>query len=498
VVSAAGVLALAAIAVVAVSPAGPAAASTCPSALYGIQRTAPGSGKTVALTFDDGPGRSTAAIMAILAQQHVTATFFNIGVNEKNNASTVLAELHSGYALGDHTWDHTTLTTLDPSGQQGEIDRERSEQTSITGQPPCLLRPPGGSYDATTLQLAQARGMSVWDWSVDTEDWKADGSGAQYWIDRITSRAVAGGDQQHPVILMHNQPGGNPATVAAVPQIIAYYKAHGYAFVDLLGRQLDVPAQPFHYGSTYLTPGQRLRPGQVLVSADHLSELQMAVDGNLVLWHTGGGRTARYVIWQSRTSTAHSYLIVEPSGDLVIRAPSGQGMWHTGTQGSGGRARLTLFSNGNLWLTQPGKILWQTHTVRYTAPSTVAPRPFPAGPSVLTAGHELAAGRALVAANRLTQLRMQTDGNLVLYRTGDSSDVDWVLWASGTRSPNAHLTLAADGDLAIVSTAGHIVWAAHTAHEGASPHLAVLSIGSAMVIAGGHSAWQTHTGYFIA
>jgi hypothetical protein len=77
--------------------------------------------------------------------------------------------------------------------------------------------------------------MRVWNWSVDTEDWKAAGSGAAYWVDRIKRRATAGGSQAHPVILMHNQPGGNPATVAALPGIISYYRVHRYAFVDLYG-----------------------------------------------------------------------------------------------------------------------------------------------------------------------------------------------------------------------------------------------------------------------
>ena len=41
---------------------------------------------------------------------------------------------------------------------------------------------------------------------------------------------------QHPVVLMHNQPAGNPATVLALPAIIRFFRDHGYSFVDLLGR----------------------------------------------------------------------------------------------------------------------------------------------------------------------------------------------------------------------------------------------------------------------
>jgi peptidoglycan/xylan/chitin deacetylase (PgdA/CDA1 family) len=195
-----------------------ASAATCPPAVRGVHRYAPGSGRTVALTFDDGPGHSTQSILRIPAQP-----------------ATVRAEYRAGFALGDHTWDHKDLTLLGPAAQAGEIDRERRAESSITGADPCLLRPPYGNYDATTLALAQQRGMRLWDWSVDPEDWKAAGSAAQYWVHRIISRAEAGGGQRHPVILMHNQPAGNPATVAALPAIIKFYRARGYAFVDLYG-----------------------------------------------------------------------------------------------------------------------------------------------------------------------------------------------------------------------------------------------------------------------
>ncbi len=49
---------------------------------------------------------------------------------------------------------------------------------------------------------------------------------------------------------MHNQPGGNPATVAALPAIISYYRSHGYMFVDLYahGKPPSVTAISAHSG----------------------------------------------------------------------------------------------------------------------------------------------------------------------------------------------------------------------------------------------------------
>jgi len=212
--------------------AAPAAAATP----YGAQNAAPGNGKTVALTFDDGPGASTASVLSILAQYGVPATFFNIGQNMAARPALVQQEASMGYMLGNHTWDHKNMTTLSASAQGAEMDQATAEQVSLTGIQPSGFRPPGGNYNSSTLSLAQQRGMTVWTWSVDTEDWKANGSSSSYWVNRIITLAEKGGSLTHPVVLMHNQPAGNPATVAALPAIIQYFGSHGYTFVDLLGR----------------------------------------------------------------------------------------------------------------------------------------------------------------------------------------------------------------------------------------------------------------------
>jgi len=211
-----------------------AARSNCPRAPYGPYSDAPGRNRTVALTFDDGPGRSTAQILRMLRTYRVPATFFNIGENEAVRRSLVKDEFRAGDALGNHTWNHPDMTRLSAGQQAAEMDRTIAEQRSIVGVAPCLYRPPYGTYTATTLRLAQHRHMGVWLWSVDTEDWEADGSGSSFWVHRIIRLAEQEGRAlRHPVVLMHNQPAGNPATVSALPTIIHFFRVHGYHFVRL-------------------------------------------------------------------------------------------------------------------------------------------------------------------------------------------------------------------------------------------------------------------------
>ena len=143
-----------------------AAAARCPAASYGARSYAPGGAKTVALTFDDGPGQSTAAILAILARYRVPATFFNIGVNMAARPSLVRAEVKGGYAMGNHTWNHPDLDDLTTAQQAAELDEVIAEQRSITGTVPCAFRPPYGDYDpdlARALRQAGRLRSARWD-----------------------------------------------------------------------------------------------------------------------------------------------------------------------------------------------------------------------------------------------------------------------------------------------------------------------------------------------
>lgn len=154
----------------------------------------------------------------------------------------------------------------------------------------------------------------MYTWSVDPEEWKAAGTSSSYWISRIVRRAEAGITQTHPVILLHNQAAGNPATVAALGPIIDFYRAHGYAFVDLYGRKGYPADSPFgSYDRVTRWPGGLRVDGWVIDPSTTGSALaDLYVDGRGVGRYRAGTYGAALAKAYPRFGGSHGLVVTFP------------------------------------------------------------------------------------------------------------------------------------------------------------------------------------------
>ncbi|NRD78967.1 polysaccharide deacetylase family protein [Bacillus sp. BRMEA1] len=191
--------------------------------------------KRVALTFDDGPDNYyTPKILDILKAKGVKATFFMVGKEAKRFPDIVKRIADEGNALGNHSWDHPKLWTLNNQQITQEIVSTQNEIQQITGQRTTLFRPPYGRVTPADITLIHNLGYRVIDWSVDTLDWK--GTSAPNILQIVNKEVSPGG-----IILEHSlasHPGELNGTVQALPQIIDHLRAQGYEFVtvpELLG-----------------------------------------------------------------------------------------------------------------------------------------------------------------------------------------------------------------------------------------------------------------------
>jgi peptidoglycan/xylan/chitin deacetylase (PgdA/CDA1 family) len=165
-----------------------------------------------------------------------------IGKQAAANPREVAAVVAQGHLIGNHTWSHAAPAASagwDPAALAGELQRTESALKSLAGTGTCWFRPPEG-ITRGLAGVARSRGLGVALWSVDTDDWKVQrgtAADADARLSRtIAVNALAGAAQDHPVVLMHDGGGYRGATVAALPSIIAFYRASGYTFVRLDGR----------------------------------------------------------------------------------------------------------------------------------------------------------------------------------------------------------------------------------------------------------------------
>jgi len=207
------------------NPPVPSSAATTPGAqvITGGRTDLP----RVALTFDDGPNPTyTPQILQVLAANNAHATFFEIGQQVQRNPGLARQVVADGNVIGNHTWDHPSLTTITPTAQASELKQASTEIKNVTGMTPTLFRPPYGATNLQVETVAAEQQMATVLWSVDTADWQLPG------VQRIVTAAL-NGVHNGSIIMMHDGGGNRSQTVAALSQIIKGLQARGYALVTV-------------------------------------------------------------------------------------------------------------------------------------------------------------------------------------------------------------------------------------------------------------------------
>lgn len=196
-------------------------------------------GKTVYLTFDDGPSPHTDQVLEILREEEVPATFFVLGQQAKRYPEMIRRIADGGHVLGNHTYNHDYDALYDSFGHfWKQVKATEEVLREITGTRTPLVRAPGGTYghfDKTYFNLMEQGGYKVFDWNVDSGDSKRRGVPASEIIANVKNTKL----QDQIIVLMHDG-GGHEQTVKALPEIIHYYKKLGYEFGTLSAEQQPV------------------------------------------------------------------------------------------------------------------------------------------------------------------------------------------------------------------------------------------------------------------
>jgi peptidoglycan/xylan/chitin deacetylase (PgdA/CDA1 family) len=192
----------------------------------------PGSGKRVALTFDDGPNPdATPLVLDALRDRGVRATFFVLGRHADQWPDLVRRVADEGHAIGNHGWYHRKLHFRSPEYVRDDLTRGTRSIEAACGVHPGLFRAPHGFRSPWVTSIARSLGQRTVGWSLGV--WDSDRPG----VDAIVERTVNGA-KPGSILLLHDGDGYDPRgdrvqTARAVPLIVDRLLAQGYQF-DLL------------------------------------------------------------------------------------------------------------------------------------------------------------------------------------------------------------------------------------------------------------------------
>lgn len=186
-------------------------------ALFGIDPKK----KMVALTYDDGPYTPvTNQILDVLEEYNGRATFFVVGSRVASYKDCIKREYDLGCEIGNHTYNHTILTSVGASTIKSEISKTNDAVKKITGQSPKIVRTPGGAVNSTVKANV---GYPMFNWSVDTLDWK-------YRSSSSVVSYIKSGVRDGSIILMHDLYG---STGNATEEIVPWLVKNGYQLVTV-------------------------------------------------------------------------------------------------------------------------------------------------------------------------------------------------------------------------------------------------------------------------
>ena len=177
--------------------------------------------RLVALTFDDGPSAATTpALLDILAEKDVLATFFMLGMMVRNNPELAVRIEKEGHDAVSHTMYHQNLARISPEAAEADILETKEVFKGVLGHKPSFARPPYGIFDGRVLGIMKTPAVL---WSVDAEDWRHRDADAI--VSSVMSQIHDGA-----IILMHDI---YASSVEAVPKLVDAAREAGYEFVTV-------------------------------------------------------------------------------------------------------------------------------------------------------------------------------------------------------------------------------------------------------------------------
>ncbi len=189
-------------------------------------RTGPTASPAVALTFHGaGDLALTAAVLDIARGAGAHLTVFAVGQWLSANPSVGRDIVAAGHDLGNHTWSHQAMTTLDAATARSEISQGAGAVAAAVGQAGLLFRPSGTPTSTATIRTAAAASGYQRCISYDVDPLDYEDPGATLVRTRTLAAVKAGS-----IVSLHL---GHQGTVDALPGILQGLAAKGLQAVTV-------------------------------------------------------------------------------------------------------------------------------------------------------------------------------------------------------------------------------------------------------------------------
>lgn len=217
--------------------------SPVPDTVFAQQETALSTPpeKWVCLTFDDGPSKTTPAVLDALKNAGVPATFFVVATGYNDKYLPLVSQAQAaGHQIALHSASHEyDQIYRSPESYWKDLELLRQRLSPyLDASDLRYLRFPGGSTNTVSRryggkgvmqqlkQQAVQKGYRYVDWNVCAED-AVGGKPSAETIFRNVIREAQG--QEQCIVLMHDS-ATTRTTAEALPDIIQWFKEQGYAF----------------------------------------------------------------------------------------------------------------------------------------------------------------------------------------------------------------------------------------------------------------------------
>jgi peptidoglycan/xylan/chitin deacetylase (PgdA/CDA1 family) len=157
-----------------------------------------------ALTFDDGPGAGTLAVLEQLERRSARSTFFLVGSEVERNSDLGCAIRDAGHEVGSHSMSHLDHAESEREQALADMLDGAAAIERVLGIEPRLYRAPYGHFVPVTLAEAERRGWICVYWSASGEDWR-EGETGQSIAARVLADLSPGA-----IVLLHDARHAKP------------------------------------------------------------------------------------------------------------------------------------------------------------------------------------------------------------------------------------------------------------------------------------------------